>query len=101
METKKQCIYEFGPFVLDSVQHLLLRDNQPLALTPKTYDALLVLVKNSGRLLPKAELMQALWPDSFVEESNLTVQISSVRKVLGDQQSYVVTVPGRGYRFSA
>jgi Tol biopolymer transport system component/DNA-binding winged helix-turn-helix (wHTH) protein len=99
MESKKQCIYEFGPFVLDPAQHLLLRDNKPVALTPKTYDALLVLVKNSGRLLPKAELMQTLWPDSFVEESNLTVQISAVRKVLGDEQPYIVTVPGRGYRF--
>jgi DNA-binding winged helix-turn-helix (wHTH) protein/Tol biopolymer transport system component len=100
MEIKKQCIYEFGPFVLDSAQQVLLRDDKPLALTPKTYDALLVLVRNRGRLLSKAELMQALWPDSFVEESNLTVQISAVRKALGDQQSYIVTVPGRGYRFS-
>jgi DNA-binding winged helix-turn-helix (wHTH) protein/Tol biopolymer transport system component len=100
MDTEKQCVYEFGPFVLDSVQHLLLRDSQPLALTPKTYDALLLLVKNRRRLLSKAELMQALWPDSFVEESNLTVQISAVRKALGEQQSYIVTVPGRGYRFS-
>ena len=57
MEIKKQCIYEFGPFVLDSAQQLLLRDNKPLALTPKTYDALLVLVRNRGRLLSKAELM--------------------------------------------
>jgi DNA-binding winged helix-turn-helix (wHTH) protein/Tol biopolymer transport system component len=101
MESKKQCIYEFGPFVLDLVQHVLLRDHRPLAVMPKTFDTLLVLVKNSSRLLSKAELMQALWPDSFVEESNLTVQISAVRKILGDQQAYIVTVPGRGYRFSA
>jgi DNA-binding winged helix-turn-helix (wHTH) protein/Tol biopolymer transport system component len=101
MESKTQCIYEFGPFVLDSAQHLLLREDRPLVITPKTFDALLVLVKNRGRLLSKAELMQALWPDSFVEESNLTVQISAVRKALGDQQSYIVTVPGRGYRFNA
>jgi Tol biopolymer transport system component/DNA-binding winged helix-turn-helix (wHTH) protein len=99
MDTKHQTVYEFGPYVLDSAQHVLLRDNKPLALRPKTYDALLVLVKNSGRLLSKAELMQALWPDSFVEESNLTVQISAIRKILGDEQSYIVTVPGRGYRF--
>ena len=101
MDRENKSTYEFGPFVLDSGQHVLLRDNKPLALTPKTYDALLVLVKNSGRLLSKAELMQALWPDSFVEESNLTVQISAVRKVLGEEQSYIVTVPGRGYRFGA
>ena len=55
MEIKKQCIYEFGRFVLDWAEQLLLRDNKPLALTPKTYDALLVLVRNRGRLLSKAD----------------------------------------------
>ena len=76
-------LYEFGPFVLDTVQHVLLRDRQPVSVTPKTYDALLVLVKNSGRMLTKEELMKAVWPDSFVEESNLTQQISTIRKTLG------------------
>jgi DNA-binding winged helix-turn-helix (wHTH) protein/TolB-like protein/Tfp pilus assembly protein PilF len=94
--------YEFGPFVLNTIQHTLLRDGKPVALTPKTYDALLVLVQNSGRMLSKEELMKALWPDSFVEESNLTQQVSMIRRALGDPASdprYIVTVPGRGYRF--
>jgi DNA-binding winged helix-turn-helix (wHTH) protein len=104
MEQKRQHFYEFGPFVLDTVQHLLLRERQPVPLTPKTYDTLLVLVESGGRMLSKDELMKALWPDSFVEESNLTVQISTIRKALGEvpgEHRYIVTVPGRGYRFSA
>jgi len=94
--------YEFGPFVLDTVQHLLLKEGKPVALTPKTYDTLLLFLENSGRLLFKEELMKALWPDSFVEESNLTQQVSMIRRALvqsaGDPR-YIVTVPGRGYRF--
>jgi DNA-binding winged helix-turn-helix (wHTH) protein/TolB-like protein/Tfp pilus assembly protein PilF len=96
--------YEFGPFVLDTVQHLLLKGQQPITITPKTYDALLVLVRNSGRMLTKEELMASLWPDSFVEESNLTQQVSMIRKALGEspgEDRYIVTVPGRGYRFAA
>jgi DNA-binding winged helix-turn-helix (wHTH) protein/TolB-like protein/Tfp pilus assembly protein PilF len=96
--------YEFGPFILDTVQHLVLKEQEPVTLTPKTYDALLVLVRNSGRMLSKEELMVALWPDSFVEESNLTQQVSMIRKALGEspgEDRYIVTVPGRGYRFAA
>jgi DNA-binding winged helix-turn-helix (wHTH) protein/TolB-like protein/Tfp pilus assembly protein PilF len=96
--------YEFGPFVLDIIQHALLKEGKPVPLTPKTYDTLLVLVQNSGRMLPKDELMKALWPHSFVEESNLTQQVSMIRRALGESPSdprYVVTVPGRGYRFIA
>ena len=96
--------YQFGPFVLDTLQHALLKKGKTVALTPKTYDTLLVLVQNRGRMLPKEELMHALWPDSFVEESNLTQQVSVIRRVLGDSASdprYIVTVPSRGYRFIA
>src|ERR1700733_15988095 len=96
--------YEFGPFVLDTLQHALLKDGKPVPLTPKTYDALLVLVRNSGRMLSKEELMRSLWPDSFVEESNLTQQVSMIRRALGESASdprYIVTVPSRGYRFIA
>jgi DNA-binding winged helix-turn-helix (wHTH) protein/TolB-like protein len=96
--------YEFGPFILDTIQHLVLKEQEPVTLTPKTYDALLVLVRNSGRMLSKEELMVALWPDSFVEESNLTQQVSMIRKALGEspgEDRYIVTVPGRGYRFAA
>ena len=104
MHTEPNLLYEFGPFVLDTVQHVLLRDLRPVAVTPKTYDALLVLVQNSGRMLSKEELMKAVWPDSFVEESNLTQQISTIRKTLGEspgEDLYIVTVAGRGYRFAA
>ena len=96
--------YEFGPFVLDTIQHALLKERKSVALTPKTYDTLLVLVQNSGRMLSKEELMKTLWPDSFVEESNLTQQVSMIRKALGESPSdprYIATVPGRGYRFIA
>jgi DNA-binding winged helix-turn-helix (wHTH) protein/TolB-like protein len=96
--------YEFGPFVLDTVQHALLKQGKPVDITPKAYDTLLLLVQNCGRMLSKEELMQTLWPDSFVEESNLTQQVFMIRKVLGESASegrYIVTVPGRGYRFNA
>jgi DNA-binding winged helix-turn-helix (wHTH) protein/TolB-like protein len=99
-----QSSYRFGPFVLDTVQHELLKQGKPIPLTPKTYDTLLVLVQNNGRMLAKDELMKILWPDSFVEESNLTQQVSTIRKALGESASnsrYIVTVPGRGYRFNA
>jgi DNA-binding winged helix-turn-helix (wHTH) protein/TolB-like protein/Tfp pilus assembly protein PilF len=95
--------YEFGPFVLDTLQHALLKHRAPVDITPKTYDTLLVLLQNNGRMLSKEELMQAVWPDSFVEESNLTQQVSMIRKALGEsatEQRYVITVPGRGYRFT-
>jgi DNA-binding winged helix-turn-helix (wHTH) protein/TolB-like protein/Flp pilus assembly protein TadD len=97
-------IYKFGPFTLDTVRQLLIREQEPVPLTPKTYDTLLVLVESRGRLLSKEELMKVLWPDSFVEESNLTQQISMIRKALGESRGdnrYIVTVSGRGYRFAA
>jgi len=96
--------YQFGPFVLDTVQHALLKEGKSVALTPKTYDTLLLLVQNAGRMLSKEELMQTLWPDSFVEESNLTQQVSMIRRALGESASnprYIATVPSRGYRFIA
>lgn len=73
-------------------------------LTAKAFDTLLVLVRHSGRVLEKQELMRELWPDSFVEEANLNVQISALRKALGEsphERLYIITVPGRGYRFAA
>src|SRR5712671_2698249 len=97
-------LYEFGPFVLDTARHVLLRQGNPVPLTPKTYDLLLALVENSDRMLLKDELMKVIWPASFVEESNLTQQISAVRKALGEaagEDRYIVTIPGKGYRFAA
>jgi DNA-binding winged helix-turn-helix (wHTH) protein/TolB-like protein len=97
-------IYQFGPFVLDTLQHTLLKEGKPVALTPKTYDTLLLLVQNHGRMMSKDELMKTLWPDSFVEEANVTQQVSMIRKALGESSSdphYIHTIPARGYRFVA
>jgi DNA-binding winged helix-turn-helix (wHTH) protein len=83
---------------------LLLSQESPVPLTPKAFDVLLVLVQNGKRLTTKEELMQKVWPDSFVEEANLTVNISALRRLLGrmeDGQQYIVTVPKKGYRFVA
>ncbi|HKX33307.1 MAG TPA: winged helix-turn-helix domain-containing protein, partial [Blastocatellia bacterium] len=83
---------------------LLLHEGKPVSLTPKVFDLLLVLVKHQGRLLEKDELMRAVWPDTVVEEANLSANISILRKALGDGlngQSLIETVPKRGYRFIA
>jgi DNA-binding winged helix-turn-helix (wHTH) protein len=74
-ETKH--FYEFGPFRVDPSQRVLLRDGRPVPLQPKAFETLLVLVQNSEKPLLKDELMKALWPDSFVEESNLAQNIFS------------------------
>jgi DNA-binding winged helix-turn-helix (wHTH) protein/Tol biopolymer transport system component len=96
-------VYEFGPFRLDPSERLLLRDGQPMALKPKAFDLLVFLVERHGRLVPKHELMEGLWPGTFVEEANLTYTVSILRKALGDQEGdqFVQTVPTRGYRFVA
>jgi Tol biopolymer transport system component/DNA-binding winged helix-turn-helix (wHTH) protein len=97
-------LYEFGPFRLDVDERLLMRDGRITPLPPKVFDTLLVLVENSGRVVSKDELMQSLWPDTFVEESNLTQNISQLRRALGDGASdaqYIETIPKRGYRFVA
>jgi DNA-binding winged helix-turn-helix (wHTH) protein len=97
-------IHEFGSFRLDSAERLLVRAGQPVSLTPKTFDLLVYLVDRAGRLVTKHELMRALWPDSFVEESNLTFTVSVLRKALGDGhegEPYIQTVPTKGYRFTA
>ena len=97
-------MYEFGPFRLDPVERQLSRDGQPVPLTPKAFDTLLYFVTNQQRLLTKDELIAQLWPDSFVEESNLAQNVSAVRRALGEQPGggqYIETVPKRGYRFAA
>lgn len=91
--------YMFGPYVLDRPRRLLLRDGAAVALTPKAFDLLALLVEHQGRIVPKETLMSRLWPDTAVEESNLAFQISALRKALGEGR-YVVTVPGRGYQFA-
>jgi TolB-like protein/DNA-binding winged helix-turn-helix (wHTH) protein/Flp pilus assembly protein TadD len=96
-------LYEFDDFRLDARNRILLLGQDPVPLTAKALDTLLVLVKSEGRLVTKDDLMKAVWPDSVVEESNLTQTIFMLRKALGQtrDQGYIVTVPGRGYRFVA
>ncbi|MGB2713882.1 MAG: winged helix-turn-helix domain-containing protein [Vicinamibacterales bacterium] len=97
-------VHEFGSFRLEPTEHLLLRAGQPVSLTPKAFDLLVYLVEHAGRLVTKQELMSALWPNSFVEEANLTFTVSALRKALGDGQDgeqFIQTVPTRGYRFVA
>jgi DNA-binding winged helix-turn-helix (wHTH) protein/Tol biopolymer transport system component len=95
-------LYEFGPFRLDPAKRLLLRENQPVPIQLKAFETLLVLVRNSEQVVLKEDLMKAVWPDTFVEESNLAQNIFVLRKALsaaGDSR-YIVTIPGRGYSFT-
>ncbi|PYS51114.1 MAG: hypothetical protein DMF68_05370 [Acidobacteria bacterium] len=104
MSEQTKHFYEFGVFRIDAEKRVLLRDGEPVKLTPKVFDTLLVLVENSGSTLGKEELMKLLWPDSFVEESNLTENISNLREVLGErprENRYITTVPKVGYKFVA
>lgn len=104
MATPTKRYYEFGPYRLDVDEHLLLRDGVQLSLTLKTYEILLLLVQNVGRMIEKGELMDKVWPNTFVDEANLTQNIFMLRKVLGanpEGQKYIETVPRRGYRFAA
>ncbi len=95
-------IYEFGKFILDSRERILLGDGKPIHLTGKVFDTLLLLIEHNGRLLTKVEMMSALWEDSFVEESNLAKNISRLRKILNtDGVQLIETLPKLGYRFRA
>lgn len=94
-------LYEFGSFVLVTGEQVLLRDGEPVQLTPKAFETLLALVENSGHVMTKDELMERVWPDTIVEESNLAQNISTLRKALGDEgQQFIQTLPKRGYRFA-
>lgn len=97
-------IYEFGSFRLDPVKRLLWRDGEPVQLTSKAFEILLTLLESRGETLDKDALLSRVWPDTVVEEKNLTVNISTLRKALGEnprEHRYIATVPGRGYRFVA
>src|SRR3712207_5326061 len=95
--------YRFGDFQLDLEERLLHRpEGPPIALTPRVFETLRYLVEHPGRVLEKEVLMDAVWPDSVVEENNLAQNISTLRRFFGDRpgaQRYIATVPGRGYRF--
>ncbi|MGD9627692.1 MAG: winged helix-turn-helix domain-containing protein [Pyrinomonadaceae bacterium] len=94
----------FGEFTLCANENALHRNGQPIALTPKMFEILLVLVKNHGRVVQKETLLREVWPDSFVEEGNITFNVRQIRKALGDDAQsplYIETIPRRGYRFIA
>ena len=104
MAAEPRVLYEFGPFRVDPDKQVLLREDQPVSVTPKAFETLLILVRRSREVVSKDELMQAVWPDAFVEEGNLSQNIFMLRKALGDtpeDRRYIVTLPGRGYRFVA
>ena len=102
MKLTAQVLYEFDKFRLNPAEQLLLCDDKPVPLTPKAFQILCVLLQSKGRLLDKDDLIKRVWPNSFVEEANLSVNISALRKALGDTpngQKFIATVPKRGYRF--
>ena len=105
METPAVSFYEFGEFQLDAAKRLLRRrDGTPIPLTPKVFDTLLFMVEHSEGVLDKERIMEAVWPDSIVEENNLAQAIWKLRQLFGEtpgSHNYIVTVPGRGYRFVA
>src|SRR5262245_2112559 len=104
MSADSQHLYEFGHFRIDPGERVLLRGQEVVPLTPKVFEILLVLVQNSGQVVSKDGLMKKVWPDSFVEDGNLTQNISLLRKALGEGQNghqYIETVARRGYRFVA
>lgn len=93
--------YRFDEFELSRSRRTLLRNGEPVALLPKTFEVLACLVDNPGRVVAKEEILKAVWPESYVEENNLTQHISLLRKALADRARYIVTIPGRGYQFTA
>jgi DNA-binding winged helix-turn-helix (wHTH) protein len=100
-EVKKT--YEFGPFRVDPDKETLHRDGEPVPLTHKTFQILLVLIRNNKEVVTKDDLMKTVWPDTFVEEANLSRNIFMLRKALGESPQdhrYIVTVPGQGYRLA-
>jgi DNA-binding winged helix-turn-helix (wHTH) protein/TolB-like protein/Flp pilus assembly protein TadD len=99
-----KCLYEFAAFRLDPFKRMLTREAEPVALTSKAFELLLALLEQRGQVVGKDELMARLWPDTIVEENNLTVNMTTLRKALGEstqQPRFIITIPGRGYRFIA
>ena len=90
--------YEFEGWQLDPIERQLTRQGEPIPLTPKVFDTLLILVEKAGRLVSKEEFMSRVWPDAFVEDAVLTQNISQIRKLLGKSET-TETVPKKGYRF--
>jgi DNA-binding winged helix-turn-helix (wHTH) protein len=91
MSLQTKPVYEFGPFRFDPTERVLLRDDKQVSLTPKMFDILLYLVERNGQVVEKDELMCAIWPDTFVEEANLAVNIYNLRKVLSEAPEATIT----------
>lgn len=103
-DRSEKYLYEFGAFRVDPIRRRLLRDGDPVPLTPKAFSILLILIENRGEVVEKEALIRKVWGDAFVTEANLTQNVSSLRKALGERANdhrFVVTVPGRGYSFVA
>lgn len=104
MNEENSRIYSFEAFQVDPVRRRLMRDGAPVPIHSKTFDLLIALIENRGRIIEKNELMELVWANQIVEDGNLTVKMSALRKTLGerkDEARFIVTVPGRGYRFVA
>lgn len=101
MSKKINNLYEFGDFRLDTAERVLYRKEQLLPITPKVFETLLSLVESNGKIISKEELMNEVWQDSFVEESNLTQNIYTLRQIFGKRNKFIETIPRRGYRFTA
>jgi len=103
-EERAAHFYQFGAFLLDPAKCVLVRNGEIVPITPKAFEMLLVLVQHRGEVLEKDDLLRRLWPDTVVEENNLARNISALRKALDEhpnEHRYILTVPGRGYRFVA
>ena len=104
MSRRVRHLYEFGPFRLDPEKPCLWRNGEPVPLTPKAVETLLILVQQNGKLVEREDLMRAIWPDTFVEDGNLNFNVSILRKAMGTDEAgeqYIQTIPRHGYRFSA
>src|SRR5215475_2364505 len=102
-QQNNQC-YEFGPFRLATAEHRLYRNSKMVMLPPKEFNLLLLLVQNPGQVMNRESLIKSLWPNTVVEEANLNVHISALRKALAEnqgEQHYIETLPRLGYRFIA
>ncbi len=102
-EEKERVLYEFDAFRVDPVRRVLLRDGEPVSITPKAFSILAALLERPGEVVEKADLLEKVWPGAFVTEANLTQNIFSLRKCLGERANdnrYIVTVPGQGYMFA-
>jgi len=94
-------LYRFDEFEIDQARRVLLRDGQPVRVSPKAFEVLICLVQHPGEVITKEQLLETVWPGAFVEEDNLVQHISALRKIFAGHPRYILTLPGRGYQFAA